>query len=220
MVPEFWQTRWFEGRIGFHNANVNPLLIKYFSQLNLPAGSRVLVPLCGKSVDIVWLAQQGFEVIGIELVESAIQDFFTEHNVSATVVEPSADSAIKCYQATILNSKIELWVADIFSLTTVDIGRIDAVYDRAALIALPVEMRLKYSEHIKHLSHVAPQLLITLDYDQSKKEGPPFSISDDQLQQYYSADYQITELESQSSTFNMASELPVTEQVWQLKPKN
>ena len=222
MNSKFWQQRWQEGRIGFHQFDVNPGLIKHFSTLALPIGSRVLVPLCGKSVDMVWLARAGYDVVGIELVESAVQAFFIEQNITPTITEftSAADgSTLKRYQGQLAGQTITLWVADIFALSPTAIGNIDAVYDRAALIALPADMRPDYSKQIYKLSNNAPQLLITLNYDQSKKDGPPFSISLEQLKQYYDANYEIIELESQSSTLNSAAELSVTEHVWLLNKK-
>ena len=219
MNSKFWQQRWQEGRIGFHQSDVNPELIKHFSTLALPIGSRVLVPLCGKSVDMVWLAHAGYDVVGIELVESAVQAFFIEQNITPTITEftSAADgSTLKRYQGQLAGQTITLWVADIFALSPTAIGDIAAVYDRAALIALPADVRPDYSKQIYKLSNNAPQLLITLNYDQSKKDGPPFSISLEQLQQYYDANYEIIELESQSSTLNSAAELSVTEHVWLL----
>ena len=220
MESKFWQQRWQEGRIGFHKSDVNPELIKYFSNIALPAGSRVLVPLCGKSIDMVWLACAGYDVVGIELVESAVQAFFAEQNITPTITEltSTADkSTLKRYQGQLAGQTITLWAADIFALSTIDI---DAIYDRAALIALPANMRADYSRHIVKLSNNAPQLLITLNYDQSKKDGPPFSITQQQLHQYYSADYKIVELASKSSTLNATSEILVTEHVWLLKPSS
>ena len=219
MNSKFWQQRWQEGRIGFHKSDVNPELIKHFSTLALPIGSRVLVPLCGKSVDMVWLAHAGYDVVGIELVESAVQAFFIEQNITPTITEftSAADgSTLKRYQGQLAGQTISLWVADIFVLSPTAIGGIAAVYDRAALIALPADVRPDYSKQIYKLSNNAPQLLITLNYDQSKKDGPPFSISLEQLKQYYDANYEIIELESQSSTLNSAAELSVTEHVWLL----
>ena len=223
MESKFWQQRWQEGRIGFHKSDVNPELIKYFSNIALPAGSRVLVPLCGKSIDMVWLACAGYDVVGIELVESAVQAFFAEQNITPTITEltSAADkSTLKRYQGQLAGQTITLWAADIFALSAIDIGAINAIYDRAALIALPANMRADYSRHIVKLSNNAPQLLITLNYDQSKKDGPPFSITQQQLHQYYSADYKIVELASNSSTLNAASEILVTEHAWLLKPQS
>ena len=219
MNAEFWHNRWQEKRIGFHQPDVNPLLTKYFTQLNLPANSRIFAPLCGKSVDMIWLAKQGFDIVGIELVESAVQAFFIENDISYTIKPHSENSDIKCYQGTLSGQTIALWAADIFTLTSHDIGHVDAVYDRAALIAMPPELRLQYSQQVCSLSQNSPQLLLTLNYDQNERAGPPFSISPEQIQQYYSAYYQIYQLEEESSILNAAPEMAVTEPVWLLKKK-
>lgn len=216
MNPEFWQNRWQENRIGFNQSAVNPLLIKYWSTLNLPADSRIFVPLCGKSIDMVWLATQGYDVVGVELVESAVQAFFNEQNIEPTVFQHAENPAIICYQGKLLGQKVELWVADIFALTSEDTGKIKAVYDKAALIALPADMRSNYSEQISEISGNAPQLLITLNYDQSKKDGPPFSINHEQVQQYYGSHYQIAELTSDPASIGSMPDLKVSEQVWLL----
>lgn len=221
MDSKFWQQRWQDGRIGFHKSNVNPQLTEYFSELAVPISGQVLVPLCGKSVDMVWLAHAGYDVVGVELVETAVQAFFAEQKVVPTITEftsATVNAILKRYQGQLAGQTITLWAADIFAISAIDIGEINAVYDRAALIALPATMRADYSAQIVKLSNHAPQLLITLNYDQSKKDGPPFSISQQQLQQYYDTDYKIIELENQSSTLNTASELAVTEQVWLLNP--
>jgi len=219
MNPEFWQKRWQEGRIGFNQSAVNPLLIEYFNRLNLTAGSRVFVPLCGKSIDMVWLATQGYDVVGVELVETAVQGFFAEQNIEPTVYQQADNPAIRYYQGQLSGQTITLWVADIFALTAKDIGIINAVYDKAALIALPADMRVQYSEQIRKISGKASQLLITLNYDQSKKNGPPFSINSEHLQQYYGDHYQITELTSESASIGSASDLTLTEHIWLLSDK-
>ena len=221
MNPEFWQTRWQEKRIGFNQSQVNPLLMKCFSHLNVPAGGRVFVPLCGKSIDMAWLTAQGYNVVGVELVETAVQEFFAEQNIVPTVYQHADNPTIKSYQGQLAGRTITLWVADIFALTAEDIGFVDAIYDKAALIALPADMRMKYSEQVRQLSDTAdkkfaPQLLITLNYDQSKKNGPPFSISSEQIQQYYGEHYQINELINEPATIGSAPELTVTEHVWLL----
>ncbi|MGP9557710.1 thiopurine S-methyltransferase [Psychrobacter sp. AOP7-A1-24] len=219
MNPEFWHKRWQEGRIGFNQSAVNPLLIEYFNRLDIPTGSRVFIPLCGKSIDMVWLAMQGYDVVGVELVETAVQAFFAEQNIEPTVYQQADNPTIKYYQGQLSGQTITLWVADIFALTAKDIGTINAVYDKAALIALPADMRMQYSEQIRKISGKASQLLITLNYDQSKKNGPPFSINSEQLQQYCGGRYQITELTSESASIGSASDLTVTEHVWLLSDK-
>ena len=221
MNPEFWQTRWQEKRIGFNQSQVNPLLMKCFSHLNVPAGGRVFVPLCGKSIDMAWLTAQGYNVVGVELVETAVQEFFAEQNIVPTVYQHADNPTIKSYQGQLAGQTITLWVADIFALTAEDIDNVDAVYDKAALIALPANMRVKYSEQVRQLSDTAdkkfaPQLLITLNYDQIKKNGPPFSISSEQIQQYYGEHYQINELINEPATIGSAPELKVIEHIWLL----
>ena len=230
MNPEFWQKRWQEGRIGFNQSTVNPLLTEYFNRLNLTAGSLIFVPLCGKSIDMIWLATQGYDVVGVELVETAVQEFFAEQNIEPIVYQQADNPTIRYYQSQLSGQTITLWVADIFALTPKDIGSIDAVYDKAALIALPADMRMRYSEQVRKLSsdtskvdvannEITPQLLLTLNYDQRKKNGPPFSINNEQLEQYYSAHYQIYELASVPSSIGSAPDITVTEQVWLLSNK-
>ena len=217
MNAEFWHSRWQEKRIGFNQSTVNPLLMRYFKQLNLPAGSRVFVPLCGKSIDMAWLAAQGYDVVGVELVETAVQEFFTEQNISPTVHQHLDNPAIKYYQGRLLGQTITLWVADIFALTTDHIGSVNAVYDKASLIALPADMRVQYSAQMYQLSANASQFIITLTYDQSKKSGPPFSISSEKIQQYYGDNYHISELTSEPTSIGSAPELTVSEHVWLLE---
>lgn len=224
MNPEFWQKRWQEKRIGFNQSEVNPLLVRYFSHLNVPANSRVFVPLSGKSIDMIWLAAQGYDVVGVELVEIAVQAFFAEQNIQPNVHQLADNPAIKCYQGQLFGQEVEIWVADIFALSADEIGHVNAVYDKAALIALPANIRLKYSEQVRKLggnvsNKIAPQLLLTLNYDQSKKEGPPFSISSEQIQHYYGAHYHISELAREPTFIRSAPELKVTEHVWLLSTK-
>lgn len=173
---------------------------------------------------MVWLAAQGYDVVGVELVETAVQEFFAEQNIQPSVRQHADNPAIKCYQGQLVQQTITLWVADIFALTAEDIGFVDAAYDKAALIALPADMRPQYSEQVYKLgvslnNKAAPQLLLTLNYDQSKKNGPPFSISSEQIQQYYGEHYQINELINEPATIGSAPELKVTEHVWLLSTK-
>ena len=217
MNAKFWHSRWQEKRIGFNQSTVNPLLMRYFKQLNVPAGSRIFVPLCGKSIDMAWLAAQGYDVVGVELVETAVQEFFTEQNISPTVHQYADNPAIKYYQGQLSGQTITLWVADIFALSSENIGSVNGVYDKAALIALPADMRVQYSEQMHQLSANSPQFIITLAYDQSKKAGPPFSISSEQIQQYYGDNYHISELTSEPTSIGSAPELTASEHVWLLK---
>ena len=156
-------------------------------------------------------------MVGVELVESAVKEFFSENRILYTIINHPRNPNIKYYHWQHENQKIEILVADIFSLSIEDIDYIDAVYDKAALIALPADMRPDYSEQIRKVSDNAPQLLITLNYDQSKKDGPSFSINSEQLQQYYGSHYQLCELASEPSSIGSAPDLKVTEHIWLLK---
>lgn len=219
MNPEFWQQRWENKQIGFNQSAIDPILTAHFPALNLSAGNSVFVPLCGKSIDMRWLAEQGYNVVGVELVESAVQQFFIEQDLTATITQSIAtdNSSIKCYQGQLAGQTISLWAANIFALTPADIGPIDAVYDRAALIALPPDMRPRYNEQVRALTGNAPQYLLTLNYEQSQRNGPPFSISSQQVEDYYSGHYQITELLGEPTILNAAPEMAVTGHVWLLE---
>ncbi|AON56175.1 thiopurine S-methyltransferase [Herbaspirillum seropedicae] len=179
MEAEFWLERWRDGRTHFHQSRVTPLLQKYWLSLALPAGSTVLVPLCGKSLDMLWLAEQGHRVLGVELSELAITQFFSEHQL-VPLVHESAQG--RHYAA----GNIELICGDIFALEEATLAACAGAYDRAALIALPPAMRARYvTEVYGRLPAQARSLLITLEYDQQKMDGPPFSVSEEEVLRLY-----------------------------------
>ncbi|MHC8365972.1 thiopurine S-methyltransferase [Pseudomonas sp. ZT5P21] len=191
MQPEFWHKRWQSNQIGFHLLEVNPYLQRFWPQLGLEEGARVLVPLCGKSLDLLWLAHQGHEVLGIELSEKAVEDFFDEHQFDPHVSE---QGPFKVYRA----GSIELWCGDFFELTAGDVADCSALYDRAALIALPLPMREQYAAHLNRILPTdASGLLITLDYDQAQKDGPPFAVLEDEVQRLFGAVWSLKILEDQ-----------------------
>lgn len=176
MDAEFWLERWRDGRTHFHQSRVTPLLQKYWPQLGLPAGSTVLVPLCGKSLDMAWLASQGHRVLGVELSELAITQFFSENGLTPTVHE-SAQGRHH------VAGNIELICGDIFALEDATLAVCAGAYDRAALIALPAAMRERYASAVyARLPATAQSLLITLEYDQAKMDGPPFSVTEEEVQ--------------------------------------
>ncbi|MGE6791960.1 thiopurine S-methyltransferase [Pseudomonas guineae] len=190
MHAEFWQTRWSRSEISFHLAEVNPYLQRYWPALGLAEGARVLVPLCGKSLDLAWLAAQGYQVIGVELAQRAVEDFFTEHELQPVVSEVGA---FRRYQA----GNVEIYCGDFFALSAQQLVGCVGLYDRAALIALPAPMRERY---VAHLTQVLPAgcqgLLVTLDYDQGQMEGPPFAVADDEVQRLFAAHWQLQHLAS------------------------
>ena len=189
MESKFWQQRWQEGKIGFHLDEVNPLLVKYAEKMQLAPGQQVFVPLSGKSRDLIWLAEQGFRVLAIELSEVAVDAFFEENNLTPFKVEKGE---LTFYQAGL----ITFICGDFFQLTPEKMVNIAAVYDRAALIALPVEMRTAYCQHLQDICPSQPRLLITLEYDQSEMNGPPFAVNKDELSEHYARGYTMELLDS------------------------
>lgn len=175
MEPEFWHKRWSSNQIGFHLPEVNPYLQHFWPQLGLERGSRVLVPLCGKSLDLLWLAHQGYSVLGVELSEKATTDFFLEHQLEPSVSE---EGVFKVFRA----ADIEIRCGDFFALDREDVADCTALYDRAALIALPAPMRERYAAHLQRILPNGVGLLITLDYNQDEMPGPPFSVGNDEVQ--------------------------------------
>ncbi|KIP88045.1 MULTISPECIES: thiopurine S-methyltransferase [Pseudomonas] len=193
MQEAFWQTRWQNNQIGFHAAEVNPFLRRYWPGFTAADGARVLVPLCGKSLDMVWLAERGHRVIGVELARTAVEAFFAEQGLDATVTQ---EGAFLVYR----HGRIELYCGDFFALGSEQLADCALFYDRAALIALPAEMRERY---VRHLQSVLPGgsqgLLVTLDYDQSLMNGPPFSVSDEEVSGWSGSVWDSQLLESQDA---------------------
>ncbi|MBR8656898.1 thiopurine S-methyltransferase [Achromobacter sp. Marseille-Q0513] len=176
MDAEFWLERWREGRTHFHQTRVTPLLQKYWPGLDVPAGGKVLVPLCGKSLDMVWLAAQGHEVLGVELAPLAVEQFFAENELRPVIHESS-------YGRHYVAGNIEIICGDIYNLDAQILSHCVGAYDRAALVALPESMRASYVRHVYgQLSPSWRGLLITLDYPQEEMPGPPFAIADSEAQ--------------------------------------
>lgn len=210
MQQEFWLEKWDNNEIGFDQSEVNPLLVNHFKSLNLSSGASVFVPLCGKSIDMVWLLKQGYRVVAVELSEDAIVQFF-----AALKVKPEiwTDQSFKRYSA----YNIEILVGDYFKLTDDIVGPIDAIYDRASLVALPSDMRAEYTQHLMAVCETAPQLLITFVYDQSLQDGPPFSISKAEVSEHYAKHYQVKLQDSVDVAGGLKGGCQADEQVWLLR---
>lgn len=209
MKHEFWHDKWQKNEIGFHLNQPHSLLVKYIDSLNLEKNNRIFLPLCGKSLDIHWLLAQGYHLIGIDLSPIAIEELISELAIPFT--ERKLEKLTHYH-----HPQIDLFVGDFFELTSSNIGKIDAIYDRAALVALPEEMRTDYAQHLMQISNQATQLLISFEYDQSVMAGPPFSISPQQLKDYYSKQYQLQLLDSQTEL--LKGKVDAEEKVWLLKP--
>lgn len=207
MDINFWLQRWETNNIGFHQKQVHPLLVDHFRALDLAKGERVFVPLCGKTLDIGWLLANGHPVAGVELSELAIQQLFAELKLEPTITELGE---IKHYHA----NNIDIFVGDIFHVTREMIGKVDAIFDRAALVALPEVLRIDYAKHLTHITNRAPQLLVSYDYDQSMMKGPPFSVTSEEIHRHYGDDYQIACLMSLDEV--LRETYTIQENVWLL----
>jgi len=209
MDAKFWHDRWASNEIGFHKSEANPLLVNYLDELSLATGSRIFLPLCGKTLDIGWLLARGYRVAGAELSAIAIDQLFAQLGVTPTITKVGA---LGHYHA----PQVDLFAGDIFNVTPELLGPVDAVYDRAALVALPQQMRARYTAHLTTLIAQAPQLLISFEYDQQAMEGPPFSVSEEEIRQHYGQRYDIRVLTSLDVPGGLKGRCPATERVYLL----
>jgi thiopurine S-methyltransferase len=190
LKASFWHERWESGQLGFHQENVNSLLPKYWPRLELASDDAVFVPLCGKSLDMAWIRDQGHPVIGIELSPIAIKDFFEAASLAYTEEEHGALHRFS-------SSGYELYCGDFFDLEAPDLDSVRAVYDRASLIALPPDMRARYAKKlISELPAEAKILLVTIEYDQSKMNGPPHSVPPAEVDRLFGDAFDIEDLET------------------------
>ncbi len=189
MDADFWKQRWQEGRIGFHQDRVTPLLERHWQGLGLRPDATVLVPLAGKSLDMDWLAARGHRVIGVELSELAVRQYFNERGLEPTIHEEGNGIHHRI-------GELVLLLGDAFALDDALLASCDAVFDRAALIALPLALRQRYADQLyARMPTGCECLLITLEYPQHQKQGPPFSVEGDEVQALFSRNWRIDVLE-------------------------
>ena len=189
MDPDFWHQRWQDNQIGFHQDQPTPLLLKHWPSLGLAPGSQVFVPLAGKSLDMLWLASRGHRVLGVEIDPLAVEQFFAEHNLVPAVHDSR-------YGRHYNSDEIELICGDAFALDPEALSGCAAVFDRAALIALPPPMRERYVHEL--YARLPPRclgLLVTLEYPPGEKEGPPFTVPEPEVREHYGRDWSVDTLE-------------------------
>jgi len=211
MDASFWHRRWELGEIGFHQSQPNPFLVSHLPKLNLSRGATVLLPLCGKTHDIAWLLANGYRVVGVELSPLAINELFQELGITPEIV---ALKNVQHYFA----PNLDLYVGDIFEISASHLGTVDAIYDRAALVALPADTRTRYVAHLTGLTGAAPQLLITYQYDASLIDGPPFSVDDDEIERLFGAQYQLNPVEHRPVEGGLKGRVASAETAWLLRP--
>ena len=210
MEESFWHQRWREGAIGFHLAEPNPLLVAHFARLQVPKGSRVFLPLCGKTNDLAWLLAAGYRVAGAELSRIAIDALFSGLHVTPTI---ETVGALTRYSA----PDIDFLVGNIFDVSAEVLGPVDAVYDRAALVALPATMRGDYASHLQAITGMAPQLLISFEYDQRLIDGPPFSIDGGEVARLYGSTCLLENIDTIDVVGGLKGQAPAVERVWLLR---
>lgn len=188
MQPDFWLDRWRTAQIGFHQAAVDRHLKAYWPLLKLPAGSAVFVPLCGKSLDLMWLQTSGHDVTGVELSPIALESFLMENGIPA---RRRVLSDFDAYEA----KGLILYRGDFFKLTRTLLGKIAAVYDRAALISWTPAAREAYVNHLTSITSPGTQtLLIAVEFPPEQMSGPPFPLTRDAIENLYASHYSIIEL--------------------------
>lgn len=208
MEPDFWHARWQQRQIGFHQADIHPLLRQFWATLNLPADSEVLVPLCGKSKDMLWLHQQGHAVLGVELSEIALREFVDEHQLSAAPVQHDHYCGYDLADMTLL-------CGDFFHLSAADCAEVRAVYDRAALVALPPEMRQRYVEHMLTVLPGGCQLLlISMESAGLGDRGPPFMVNEAEIREHFRRARTIELLHTHATDLRG---VPMAEKVYRVK---
>ena len=209
MEHEFWHERWETGQTAFHEGRTNHLLERHFDKLELSSGDAVFVPLCGRAHDIHWLMAQGLEVVGAELSDLAIEQLFVDVGATPTITNVGP---LKVYET----AQLKVFVGDIFDVTPELLGPVKAIYDRAALVALPEEIRARYAAHLVSLTKAARQLTITFDYDQSVIPGPPFSVPEATVNALYGEAYTITLLDQIEVEGGLKGKVQAAELAWLL----
>jgi len=218
MNPDFWHERWQHNEIGFHQQEINTHLQDFWGQLEVPAGGQVFVPLCGKSRDLLWLRARGHAVLGVEISPIAVRDFFAEN---ALIPQVTRQGAFERHEA----DGLAILCGDFFDLSPEALQGVAGVYDRASLIALPLELRTRYAQHsVAILPAAARTLLVTMEYPQDEMSGPPFAVREDEVRRLYDKRYSIfclfaKDILAENPRFRERGLQALTEKVYRLVPR-
>lgn len=192
MEISYWQSRWRKGKTGWHMDTVYPPLPTFWDDVNIESGSRILVPLCGKSLDLGWFVDHGHTVTGIDVSAKAIHHIMQQHPESFT---KDSSHGFTVYRS----ESLVLWQGDYSKLPTDEIPTQDLIYDKASIIALPPEKRLDHAnKHIELCSTHTQILLQTFEYEQSEMHGPPFAVHEEELKKLFGNRFKLTCIHEQS----------------------
>ncbi len=214
---EFWQQRWRDNQTGFHEGEVNAYLEKNITELSLTKNDTLFLPLCGKAYDLIWLSERGYHVIGVECSELAVSAFFAENNLSANVSE---QGQFKVWQS----GNITLYCGDFYNLEASWLTAVTAIFDRAALVAIEQQAREHYMQKIIQLCPQAKILLVSLDYPQNEMSGPPFAVTQDEIQTLVESYYALKRIENndilaENDKFKERGLTQLNEKVFLISPK-
>ncbi|MBI3580996.1 MAG: thiopurine S-methyltransferase [Nitrospinae bacterium] len=217
MDHDFWLRRWEENLIGFHQSEVNAHLKELWDKFEVPGESVAFVPMCGKSLDMLWLRSRGLRVMGVELSELAVASFFAGNGLKP---ETRVEGSFKIYKT----EGVEIFCGDFFSLEKGSLSSVRFVYDRAALVALPPDMRKRYADDMaEKLPKNAVMALLALEYEQGEMEGPPFSVPEKEVVSLFSENFKIEKLRERDvsgadmETFRKRGLGSLLEKVYKLK---
>ncbi|KFE68360.1 thiopurine S-methyltransferase [Hyalangium minutum] len=218
MESQFWHERWQQGQIAFHQPEVEKFLGAHFERLGLARGATVFVPLCGKSLDMLWLVSQGYQVVGVELSPIACEAFFSENRIEAAT--PVTEGPFRVHRAK--HQPITLYEGDFFQLSARQTGPLAAFYDRASLIALPPAMRERYAEHFQRemLAPSTSGLLLTVAYQSNTFPGPPFSIPSEEVHRLWGERFQLEQVGQGEEVVGPPTQrISTAKSAWLLTPK-
>ena len=205
-----WLKRWESKEIGFNQNQVNGFMLEYFERLNLAKGENVLVPLCGKTIDISWLLAEGYQVTGIELSQTAVVELFEELNLTPSVSQVG--------ELTLYSTKdLKVYVGDFFKVTAKMLGQVDGVYDRASIVALTKDLRVEYAKHLREITNNASQLLLCFEYNQELMNRTPYSVDEEEVKKHYAEHYDIILLQRIAIEGGFKGKLPACDVVWLLR---
>ena len=197
MELSYWKARWQKNKTGWHMNDVYPHLPAYWPNLQLEKGSAVLVPLCGKSLDLLWLKNHGYRVIGVDISPKAAENFFRDNRLD---FKTSTKASFTVYKG----DNLSIWCGDFFKLEAGFLPEISAIYDKAALIALPKGQRKRYAQKVLTICNQSTQMLMnTFEYEQDEMNGPPFSVFTDELAELYGEHFTIELLHEESIMENL-----------------